>query len=95
MGGMITALTAMDTRLRAVVPFVGGSGFKYVDFPGGIVGSSIRMHFQDLELYKKTVDASAYWPLVQCPVLFISSSNDFHSAFDRIYQSMDLLKHRD
>ena len=93
MGGMITALTAIDSRIKAVVPFVGGSGFKYVDFPGGIEGSSIRPHFQDLELYKKTIDASAYWPLVKCPVLFISSSNDFHSAFDRIYQSMALLKH--
>jgi len=95
MGGMITALTAIDSRLKAVVPFVGGTGFKYVDFPGGIEGSSIRQHFQDLELYKRTIDASAYWPLVQCPVLFISSSNDFHSAFERIYQSMALLKHRD
>ncbi len=95
MGGMITALTAIDPRLKAVVPFVGGSGFKYVDFPGGIEGSSIRQHFQDLELYKSTIDASAYWPLVQCPVLFVSSSNDFHSVFERIYQSMALLEHRD
>ena len=53
MGGMITALTAIDSRLKAVVPFVGGTGFKYVDFPGGIEGSSIRQHFQDLELYKE------------------------------------------
>ena len=95
MGGMITALTAIDSRLKAVAPFVGGSGFKFMDFPGGIEGSSIRGHFQNLELYKSTVDASAYWPLVECPVLFISSSNDFHSTFERIYQSMALLKHSD
>jgi predicted esterase len=93
MGGMITALAAIDPRLKAVVPFVGGSGFKHVDFPGGIKGSSIRLHLRDVELYKRTMDASAYWPLVKCPVLFISSSNDFHSTFDRIYQSMALLKH--
>ena len=93
MGGMITALAAIDPRVKAVVPFVGGSGFKHVDFPGGIKGSSIRLHLRDVELYKRTMDASAYWPLVKCPVLFISSSNDFHSTFDRIYQSMALLKH--
>lgn len=93
MGGMITALTAIDSRLKAVAPFVGGTGFKYIDFPGGIQGSSIRPHFQDLELYKKTMDASAYWPQVKCPVMFISSSNDFHSTFERIYQSMALLDH--
>ena len=94
MGGMITALTAIDSRLKAVAPFVGGSGFKYVDFPGGIKGSSIRSHFKDdLELYQNTIDASGYWPLVECPVLFLSSTNDFHSTFERIYQSMGLLKH--
>jgi dienelactone hydrolase len=95
MGGMITALTAIDSRLKAVVPFVGGTGFKYVDFPGGIEGSSIRGHFQNLELYKSTIDARAYWPFVRCPVCFISSTNDFHSVFDRIYRSMALVPHSD
>jgi dienelactone hydrolase len=96
MGGMITALTANDSRLKAVVPFVGGTGFKYVDFPG-VERSSLRVHFQpdELELYKATIDPVSYWPLVTCPTCFISSSNDFHSAFDRIYQSMALLPHAD
>ena len=93
MGGMVTSLTAMDPRLKAVVPFVGGTGYKYQDFPGDIKGSSLRHHMQDLDLYRKTVDPSAYWPLVKCPVFFITSSNDFHSAFDRIYKSMALLPH--
>ena len=93
MGGMITMLVAMDWRLKAVVPMVGGTGFKYVDFPGGIQGSSIKPHFKHLDLYKKTMDPEGYWPLVHCPVLFITSSNDFHSTFERIYQSIDLLNH--
>jgi dienelactone hydrolase len=96
MGGMITALTATDPRLKAVVPFVGGTGFKYIDFPGGITGSSLNVHFRDdLELYKSSIDASAYWPQVRCPVLFLSSTNDFHSTFERIYQSMAVLPHTD
>ena len=93
MGGTITAMTAIDARLKAVAPFVGGTGFMHVDFPG-VEGSSRRQHFQHLELYENTIDASSYWPLVTCPVLFISSSNDFHAAFDRITQSMALLPHR-
>ncbi|RZO13451.1 MAG: hypothetical protein EVB09_10475 [Verrucomicrobiaceae bacterium] len=93
MGGMITSLVAMDSRLQAVVPMVGGTGFKYVDFLGGIEGSSIKPHFKHLDLYKKTMDPEGYWPLVKCPVLFITSSNDFHSTFERIYQSMNLLNH--
>ena len=64
MGGMVTALTATDKRLKAVVPFVGGTGFKHVDFPGGIRGSGISVHFKNIDLYRRTVDASAYWPHV-------------------------------
>jgi dienelactone hydrolase len=94
MGGMITALSSTDQRLQAVAPFVGGTGFKYIDFPGGITGSSIRPHFKDLEMYKNTIDPQAYWPHVKCPVAFITSTNDFHSTFERIYRSMDLLPHK-
>ena len=92
MGGTITSMTAIDPRLKAVAPFVGGTGFLHVDFPG-IPRSSIGTHFKNLDLYKKTIDPSAYWPSVKCPVMFITSSNDFHSAFQRIYRSMDLLPH--
>ena len=93
MGGMITSLTAMDKRLKAAVPFVGGTGFKYEDFPG-VTGSGLSVHFKDLELYKKTMDSSAHWPHVTCPVMFLSSSNDFHATFERIYKSMHLLQHK-
>ena len=92
MGGTITSMTATDSRLKAVAPFVGGTGFRHVDFPG-IPRSSIGTHFKNLELYKKTIDPSAYWPSAKCPVMFVTSSNDFHSAFQRIYRSMDLLPH--
>jgi len=96
MGGMVTALCATDKRLRAVAPFVGGSGFKHIDFIGGIVGSSLRRQIGDnVDFYSRTIDASAYWPNVNVPVLFVSSSNDFHSTFERIYQSMHLLGHAD
>ena len=66
MGGTITSLVSIDRRLKAVSPFVGGSGFRHVDFPGGLQGSSARAHFQNVELYESTIDASAYWPLVAC-----------------------------
>ena len=94
MGGMITALTGIDKRLKALVPFVGGSGFKHIDFPGGIEGSSLLPHYREtVDLYANTMDASSYWPLVNAPVMFISSSNDFHSTFERVNQSMRLLPH--
>ncbi len=97
MGGTVTAMTAIDPRLKAVAPFVGGTGFLHEDFPGGAGGPSIRVHYRGPEmvaLYSRTIDPAAYWPLVKCPVVFISSSNDFHAAFDRIFQSLALLPHR-
>jgi dienelactone hydrolase len=94
MGGMITALTATDSRLKAVAPFVGGSAFKHLDFPG-YPGTGLKAHYREsVGLYKNTMDPCSYWPLVKCPVMFISSSNDFHSALDRIYAAMALLKHK-
>jgi outer membrane protein assembly factor BamB/dienelactone hydrolase len=94
MGGTITAMAAIDPRVKAAVPFVGGTGFLHVDFPG-LPGTSLKAQVTaNLELYAKTVDPGAYWPLVKCPVMFISSSNDFHAALDRVYRSMALLKHK-
>ncbi len=92
MGGTITVMTAVDPRVKAVAPFVGGAGFLHTDFPG-IPNSSLQKHFQNLPLYEKTIDPSAYWPLVKCPVMFLTSSNDFHSTFERIYRSLNLLPH--
>jgi dienelactone hydrolase len=94
MGGQITSLVSIDPRLKAVAPFVGGTGFRHEDFPGGIQGSSFsRQYAANLKLYENTLDSMSYWPLVKCPVIFLSSSNDFNAAFDRAYRAMALLKH--
>ncbi|HCL97167.1 MAG TPA: hypothetical protein DHW77_05330 [Verrucomicrobiales bacterium] len=93
MGGTITSMTATDKRLKAVAPFVGGTGFLHENYPGMSSGSVIR-NIGDLELYKNTVDPAAYWKDVKIPVMFITSSNDFHSGFHRIYRSMALLPHK-
>ena len=91
MGGMVTMLTAIDPRLKAVAPFVGGTGFRHVPWPGN--PERAEQLTRD-DLFIRTVDARSSWPLVKCPVMFISASNDFNAAFDRIYQSMALLKHK-
>ena len=92
MGGTITSMTAIDKRLKAVAPFVGGTANLHENYPGMNSGGVIR-NIGDLELYKNTIDPGAYWKHVTVPVMFITSSNDFHSTLDRIYQSMELLPH--
>ncbi|MCB1229497.1 MAG: dienelactone hydrolase family protein [Verrucomicrobiae bacterium] len=94
MGGVITSLSAIDPRLKAVVPMVGGTGHLTEDFPG-IPDSSNLRQYRHPELFTATVDSKSYWPLVNCPVLFLSATNDFHGIFDRVYQCVDLLPHDD
>ncbi len=94
MGGNITSYCAIDPRLRAVAPMVGGTGFKMEDFPG-LEGSSNRVQYRHHELFSSTIDSEAYWPLVKCPVFFLSATNDFHGIFDRSYRCVDLLPHDD
>lgn len=92
MGGTITSMVAIDKRLKAVAPMVGGSGYVLSDFPG-LPGTGKARAYMHPRLYSSTIDSQSYWPLVTCPVLFLSASNDFHSTFERIYRCMDLLPH--
>lgn len=92
MGGNITSMVAIDPRLKAVIPMVGGSGFIMDDFPG-LPNTGRARGLKNVDLYNRTIDARAYWPHVSCPVLFLSASDDFHAVFDNIYKSANLLTH--
>ncbi|MEE2640512.1 MAG: dienelactone hydrolase family protein [Planctomycetota bacterium] len=92
MGGNITSMVAIDPRLRAAVPMVGGSGFIMEDFPG-LPGTGRARGFKNVDLYNRTIDAQSYWPHVKCPVLFLNASDDFHAVFDNVYRSANLLPH--
>ena len=92
MGGNITSMVAIDPRLKAVVPMVGGSGFIMDDFPG-LPNTGRARGYKNIDLYNRTIDARAYWPLVKCPVLFLSASDDFHAVFENVYKSGNLIPH--
>ncbi len=93
MGGNITSMAAIDDRLKAVIPMVGGSGFIMDDFPG-MPDTGRARGFKNIDLYNRTIDAQAYWPNTKCPVLFLSASDDFHAVFDNVYKSVKLIPHR-
>lgn len=59
MGGNITSMVAIDPRLKAVVPMVGGSGFIMDDFPG-LPNTGRARSYRNIDLYNRTVDAQAY-----------------------------------
>ena len=84
MGGRLTVLTAIDPRVTAASPSVGGSGYLYSDI-AGVPGSARRMQ-QNLDLYNRTLDARNYWPLIRCPVMFLGATNDFNSPMELVLQ---------
>ena len=62
-------MAAIDPRLKAVVPMVGGSGFINDDFPG-LPGTGKARSFKNVDLYNRTIDAQAYWPHVSAQFCF-------------------------
>lgn len=89
MGGRLTVLTAIDPRVKAASPSVGGSGYLYMDITG-IPGSARRMQ-ADLDLYRRTLDCRNYWPLIKCPVMFLGATNDFNSPMEMVVQGFNSL----
>ncbi|MDP6444445.1 MAG: acetylxylan esterase [Pirellulaceae bacterium] len=89
MGGRLTVLTAIDPRVKAASPSVGGSGYLYTDITG-VPGSARRMR-ADRELYRSTLDCRSYWPLIKCPVMFLGATNDFNSPMEKVIQGFNSL----
>lgn len=91
MGGNITNMSAIDKRLKAAIPMVGGSAYRLQDYLGH-PGSGSKL-FKPVDLHKPTIEGQYYWEKVQCPVMFFSSTNDFHGLFDRYIQCAEVLPH--
>jgi len=77
--------TAIDPRVKAASPSVGGSGHVYSDI-AGVPGSARRMQ-QNLDLYNQTLDARNYWPLIRCPVMFPGATNDSNSPMEMCWRT--------
>ena len=92
MGGRLTGLVAgTDDRVKAASPSVGGSGFLQTDLPG--LPGSRRPVKGDLALFQRTISGQAYLERVQCPILFLSASNDFNAPMDFVGRGMTLVPH--
>ena len=81
MGGKLTTnLAGIDKRIKAAVPSCGGSG-DLVESEATVPGGS-RTKRTPLEL--ACVSDNAYIPLLNCPVLWLSPTNDFHAHIDNM-----------
>ena len=92
MGGNLTMYVAgTDRRVKAAVPGVGGQGWRWEahEFLGGSVAQSRVAG--DVDLFRRTLSFESYAPLIRCPVLHRSATNDFHGWMDDVYRTNGLI----
>ena len=81
MGGKLTTnLAGIDKRIKAAVPSCGGSG-DLVESEAVVPGGS-RTKRTPMEL--ACISDNAYIPLITCPMLWLSPTNDFHAHIDNM-----------
>lgn len=81
MGGKLTTnLAGIDKRIKAAVPSCGGSG-DLLESEAVVPGGS-RAKRTAVEL--ACISDNAYIPLIACPVLWLSPTNDFHAHIDNM-----------
>ncbi|MBD0400766.1 S9 family peptidase [Flammeovirga sp. EKP202] len=89
MGGKLTVQVAIDSRVKAAAPSVGGTGYLHEDLWG--LPHSKRGMQKDLEYYKQVVDCQSYWPEINTPILFLGSTDDFNSPLELVIKGMSTL----
>ncbi len=81
MGGRLTTdLAAIDKRVRAAVPSCGGAGsvlFSQEELPGCVKSSPSALELA-------CVCDNPYISRLNCPILWLSPTNDFHGAIDNM-----------
>jgi dienelactone hydrolase len=93
MGGNLTMYVAgTDDRVKAAVPAVGGQGWRWQphEFTGGVAAPQDRIA-GDVDVFRRTLSFESYAPLIRCPVLHRSATNDFHGVMDDVYRTNALI----
>lgn len=93
MGGNLTMYVAgTDARVKVAAPSVGGQGWRtesHEMLGGKCQQENIR---GDAALFARTLGFESYAPLIHCPVLHLSGTNDFHGWMDDVYRTNALIK---
>lgn len=93
MGGNLTMSTiAVDDRVKAAVPAVGGQGWRWLshEFDGQKAPAQSQVR-GSVQLYQRCLSFEAMAPLIRCPVLHRSATNDFHGWMDDVYRTQALI----
>jgi dienelactone hydrolase len=87
MGGRLTWMVAgLESRLQCAASVYGAT---LMDEPiPGVAGSEYVPVLRNEPLWRPTLDAHAYAPLIKCPFFFISAANDFFGRLDNVDRTM-------
>ena len=94
MGGNLTVYVAgTDDRVRVAAPSVGGQGFRTISWEL-LPGQRRKVPNGDVELYRETLGFQSYAPRIRAPLLWLSSTNDFHGIMDDTCRTGALIPHK-
>ena len=83
-GTLCWLVAASDARVRTAVPIY-GCGYNHDD-------RNLRWGYgplsPELRIYKAVLSPEAHAPSVRCPVLFLSTTNDFHGPMDYSFDTL-------
>ena len=90
-GGTLTWVVAgMDPRVKAAVPIYGCGWNTFSD----LKQTSDANQPEESRMWRKLMGSESYAPLVQCPLLFLNATQDFHGNMDRSFLSLALAPSR-
>jgi len=92
MGGNLTMYVAgTDDRVKVAVPAVGGQGWRWE--PRAFMGGAAQQEQikGDVEVFRRTLSFESYAPLIRCPLLHRSATNDHHGWMDDVYRTNALI----
>ncbi len=72
MGGKLTVMTAIDSRVKAAAPSCGGVSDRY----------------NEDSLFRSTLGDDSYLKRISCPILFLSPANDFHGRINDLQKAI-------
>lgn len=93
MGGNLTMYVAStDDRVKVAAPSVGGQGYRTE--PHEMMGGKAQQENikGDTALFASTLGFENHAPLIHCPVMHLSGTNDFHGWMDDVYRTNALIK---
>jgi len=79
MGGKLTVMASVDSRVKAAAPSCGGISDRYNSSP----------------LFRSTIGDDVSLKQIKCPIIFLSPANDFHGRLGDLPTSVKELKSQD